>query len=379
MPRRRHVRPARAPAPTRRPRTARRATTATPARRPTPARAAPAREQPGHLHGLGSVPPGRHVRPEPGACSNPTATDGTSCNDGNACTQTDTCQAGTCTGSNPSPARLRISATRPGPATQHGICSNPAGPTAPRAPTAPVRAARVRRAWPTVDTRRTPVRRTAEVTRIAPHPTARSPRTGARPTRDDLPTPTPSTAATRVRPGMRARPTPPATAVTPARRRMPAHTMRLPPSEAGRLADGAASNDGGRSRFDAGEHKDARAPRGDAASTDGALADGADAGPQVTASGDGCSCHVAGGQGVTDPRGLQLLVAAIATVSSRSGESQTRTARGHARERDRTRSTATRRSRGCRRSPCRDLSRSPIPWPRYAGPRVVDEDESTPS
>jgi hypothetical protein len=36
-----------------------------------------------------------------GLCSTPAARDGTTCNDGNACTQTDTCLAGSCTGSNP--------------------------------------------------------------------------------------------------------------------------------------------------------------------------------------------------------------------------------------------------------------------------------------
>jgi hypothetical protein len=36
-----------------------------------------------------------------GVCSNPTKSDGSACTDGNACTQTDTCQGGTCTGSNP--------------------------------------------------------------------------------------------------------------------------------------------------------------------------------------------------------------------------------------------------------------------------------------
>jgi alpha-tubulin suppressor-like RCC1 family protein len=39
--------------------------------------------------------------PATGACSNPSAANGTPCNDGNACTQTDTCQAGVCTGGNP--------------------------------------------------------------------------------------------------------------------------------------------------------------------------------------------------------------------------------------------------------------------------------------
>jgi hypothetical protein len=38
--------------------------------------------------------------PSTGLCSNPNATDGTVCNDSNACTQTDTCQSGTCTGTN---------------------------------------------------------------------------------------------------------------------------------------------------------------------------------------------------------------------------------------------------------------------------------------
>jgi hypothetical protein len=39
--------------------------------------------------------------PATGACSNPTAADGTLCNDGNLCTQTDTCVAGSCAGANP--------------------------------------------------------------------------------------------------------------------------------------------------------------------------------------------------------------------------------------------------------------------------------------
>src|SRR5207244_6658082 len=39
--------------------------------------------------------------PATGSCSTPTATNGTPCNDGNACTQTDTCQSGSCVGSNP--------------------------------------------------------------------------------------------------------------------------------------------------------------------------------------------------------------------------------------------------------------------------------------
>ncbi len=39
--------------------------------------------------------------PTNGACTNPARADGTSCNDGSACTQSDSCVAGTCTGSNP--------------------------------------------------------------------------------------------------------------------------------------------------------------------------------------------------------------------------------------------------------------------------------------
>src|SRR5262249_54256515 len=39
--------------------------------------------------------------PAAGTCSNPNKPDGTVCNDGNACTQTDTCQGGSCAGSNP--------------------------------------------------------------------------------------------------------------------------------------------------------------------------------------------------------------------------------------------------------------------------------------
>jgi len=39
--------------------------------------------------------------PATGTCSNPAKSDGASCIDGNACTQTDTCQGGSCVGSNP--------------------------------------------------------------------------------------------------------------------------------------------------------------------------------------------------------------------------------------------------------------------------------------
>ena len=62
-----------------------------------------------------------------GVCSNPNKTNGTSCNDGNACTQTDTCQAGTCTGSNPVVCVAQDQCHQVGtcnPST--GVCSNPA-------------------------------------------------------------------------------------------------------------------------------------------------------------------------------------------------------------------------------------------------------------
>jgi hypothetical protein len=64
-----------------------------------------------------------------GVCSNPAAPDGTACNDGNACTQTDTCLGGTCVGSNPvvcTAAGQCSSAGTCNPAT--GTCSSPAAP-----------------------------------------------------------------------------------------------------------------------------------------------------------------------------------------------------------------------------------------------------------
>ncbi|HVU00762.1 MAG TPA: hypothetical protein VHE30_03390, partial [Polyangiaceae bacterium] len=64
--------------------------------------------------------------PATGACSNPQKANGTGCNDGNACTQSDTCQAGTCTGANPvvcpTPDQCHVAGTC-APAT--GVCSNP--------------------------------------------------------------------------------------------------------------------------------------------------------------------------------------------------------------------------------------------------------------
>ncbi|HYQ03073.1 MAG TPA: Ig-like domain-containing protein [Polyangiaceae bacterium] len=64
--------------------------------------------------------------PTSGACSSPNKTDGTTCNDGNACTQTDTCQSGTCGGSNPvvcNPVDQCHDAGTCSPAT--GTCSSP--------------------------------------------------------------------------------------------------------------------------------------------------------------------------------------------------------------------------------------------------------------
>src|SRR2546427_275759 len=64
--------------------------------------------------------------PATGTCSNPTKPDGTACNDGNACTQTDTCQSGSCVGSNPITCtaldQCHVAGTCD-PAT--GTCSNP--------------------------------------------------------------------------------------------------------------------------------------------------------------------------------------------------------------------------------------------------------------
>jgi len=61
-----------------------------------------------------------------GACSNPTATDGTACSDGDACTQIDACQAGLCAGASPVVCSASDACHDVGtcaPAT--GVCSNP--------------------------------------------------------------------------------------------------------------------------------------------------------------------------------------------------------------------------------------------------------------
>src|SRR5207245_2360099 len=61
-----------------------------------------------------------------GVCSNPNAADGTACSDGNACTQTDTCQSGTCTGSNPVVCTALDQCHVAGVCgTGTGVCSNP--------------------------------------------------------------------------------------------------------------------------------------------------------------------------------------------------------------------------------------------------------------
>ncbi|MFO0755921.1 MAG: DNRLRE domain-containing protein [Byssovorax sp.] len=67
--------------------------------------------------------------PATGACSNPTAAEGTSCNDGNACTLSDSCQAGSCVGASPVVCAATDACHAAGacdPAT--GACSNPTAP-----------------------------------------------------------------------------------------------------------------------------------------------------------------------------------------------------------------------------------------------------------
>ena len=64
-----------------------------------------------------------------GACSNPAAPNGSPCSDSNSCTQTDTCQGGSCSGSNPVVCTASDTCHNVGtcaPAT--GVCSNPAKP-----------------------------------------------------------------------------------------------------------------------------------------------------------------------------------------------------------------------------------------------------------
>jgi hypothetical protein len=62
-----------------------------------------------------------------GQCSNPAKANGSTCNDGNACTQTDTCQSGTCTGSNPVVCTAQDQCHDAGTCTPStGVCTNPA-------------------------------------------------------------------------------------------------------------------------------------------------------------------------------------------------------------------------------------------------------------
>ena len=58
-----------------------------------------------------------------GACSNPQAANGAPCSDGNSCTQTDTCQSGTCVGTNPVTCGSGDLAGACNPAT--GQCASP--------------------------------------------------------------------------------------------------------------------------------------------------------------------------------------------------------------------------------------------------------------
>src|SRR6478736_3880494 len=61
-----------------------------------------------------------------GLCSNPVLPDGTSCSDGNACTQSDSCQAGTCTGTSPIACSALDQCHVAGSCDPvSGICSNP--------------------------------------------------------------------------------------------------------------------------------------------------------------------------------------------------------------------------------------------------------------
>ena len=68
--------------------------------------------------------------PAIGLCSNPLKADGATCDDGNACTRADACREGTCTGSNPVACTAADQCHDAGgcdPVT--GLCSNPSKPT----------------------------------------------------------------------------------------------------------------------------------------------------------------------------------------------------------------------------------------------------------
>jgi hypothetical protein len=65
-------------------------------------------------------------QPSSGTCTFQNQADGTGCNDGNACTQTDTCQAGVCTGANPKTCAAQDSCHTAGACnTSTGACTNP--------------------------------------------------------------------------------------------------------------------------------------------------------------------------------------------------------------------------------------------------------------
>jgi len=67
--------------------------------------------------------------PATGACSTPSKPNGTTCDDGSACTQTDTCQAGTCTGSSAVTCTALNDCHDVGTCTPaSGQCSNPLKP-----------------------------------------------------------------------------------------------------------------------------------------------------------------------------------------------------------------------------------------------------------
>ena len=64
--------------------------------------------------------------PSNGVCNNPTKDDNTICNDGNPCTQTDTCQSGICTGANPIICIASDQCHNAGVCdSSNGICNNP--------------------------------------------------------------------------------------------------------------------------------------------------------------------------------------------------------------------------------------------------------------
>jgi RHS repeat-associated protein len=64
--------------------------------------------------------------PATGFCSNPTAPDGTTCSDNNPCTRTDTCQAGSCLGSDPVTCTALDQCHAAGTCdTATGACTNP--------------------------------------------------------------------------------------------------------------------------------------------------------------------------------------------------------------------------------------------------------------